>query len=348
MLQVSSSMSAKLYSMEECLSDFKILVIGGAGYVGSHFCLHAQDQGIDVDILDNLSKGHRAALRCSNFHELDLGNFDNILEHFSTHSYDTVFHFAANALVGESVSNPSLYYGNNVVAAFNLLEAMRITMHHKIVFSSSCAVYGYPCTLPMNESHPRNPVSPYGRTKLAMEWMLEDYHNAYGLKSASLRYFNAAGCEHLRGLGEDHDPESHLIPNVVKAALKQAPELVIFGKDYPTPDGTCIRDYVHVTDLAQAHISAMFKLEEEEVVQLNLGTGVGLSNLQIVEAVSRACEVELNPRFAARRLGDPSELVADASKAQKMLNWKPSRSDINSIVNEVIEWFSRNPHGYEK
>lgn len=329
------------------MSDRKILVVGGAGYVGSHFCLHAQDQGLDVDILDNLSKGHRDALRCSNFHALDIRNFDHIFSHLSKHSYDTVFHFAANALVGESVASPSLYYSNNVVAAYNLLEAMRITRHNKIVFSSSCAVYGYPCFLPMNEDHPRNPVSPYGRTKLAMEWMLEDFHTAYGLKSASLRYFNAAGCEHSRGLGEDHDPESHLIPNVVKAALKQSPELVIFGNDYPTPDGTCVRDYIHVNDLASAHISAMLKLEDEELIQLNLGTGVGISNLQIVAAVSRASKVELSPKFAPRRSGDPSELVADASRARRMLDWIPSRSDIDSIVNEVIEWFSKNPHGYK-
>lgn len=328
------------------MSVHKILVVGGAGYVGSHFCLHAQDLGIDVSVMDNLSKGHKMALRCSNFIEADLNNFQETYEHLSAANYDTIFHFAANALVGESVANPAIYYGNNIVAAYNLLEAMRLTRHDKIVFSSSCAVYGYPVTLPIGEDHPKKPVSPYGRTKLAMEWMLEDYHSAYGLKSASLRYFNAAGCEPSRGLGEDHDPESHLIPNVVKAALKQSEELVIFGNDYPTPDGTCIRDYVHVTDLATAHIAAMQELEREGLIQLNLGTGSGFSNLQIVEAVSAVSGIRLFPRYAPRRQGDPSELVADSSVARKKLKWKPSRSNIESIVNEVIEWFSKNPKGY--
>ncbi len=328
------------------MSDRKILVVGGAGYVGSHFCLYAQDLGMEVDILDNFSKGHRAALRCRKFFEVDLINFKDIFEHLSTNTYDTVFHFAANALVGESVANPSLYYSNNIIAAYNLLEAMRLTRHRKIVFSSSCAVYGYPLKLPIREDHPKNPVSPYGRTKLAMEWMLEDYHTAYGMKSASLRYFNAAGCEPRRGLGEDHDPESHLIPNVVKAALNLSPSLVIFGNDYPTKDGTCVRDYIHVMDLAKAHISAMLKLDDKELIQLNLGTGLGYSNLQIVQAVNRATKKQIVFNYAPRRPGDPAELVADASMANLDLDWKPERSDINSIVNEVVEWFSENPTGY--
>ncbi len=328
------------------MRDLRILVVGGAGYVGSHFCLHAMDAGIEVDVLDNLSKGHRSALRCSNFIEADLINFDEIHELLSLTSYGTIFHFAASALVGESVANPSMYYRNNIIAAYNLLEAMRLTRHQKMVFSSTCAVYGYPQSIPINENHPKNPISPYGRTKLAMEWMLEDYHTAYGIKSASLRYFNAAGCESGRGLGEDHEPESHLIPNVVKAALGQSPELVIFGNDYPTSDGTCIRDYIHVNDLAVAHVAAMEKLETQGLIQLNLGTGVGYSNLQIVQAVASACGHDLKPRFAARRQGDPAELVADASKAYGMLNWKPYRSDIGSIINDVIRWFSEHPAGY--
>ncbi len=330
------------------MSDIKVLVVGGAGYVGSHFCVHAQDAGLEVHVLDNLSKGHRAALRCSRFIQADLTNFDEICEHLSGVSYDTIFHFAAHALVGESMANPALYYRSNVIAAYNLLEAMRITRHEKIVFSSSCAVYGYPDKLPITEDQPRNPISPYGRTKLAMEWMLEDYHRAYGLRSASLRYFNAAGCEPSRGLGEDHDPESHLIPNVVKAALGLSGELVIFGNDYPTQDGTCIRDYIHVTDLAEAHMAAMKILDQEEFIQLNLGTGEGYSNLQIVEAVSSVIGARLEPRFGPRRPGDPDELVADSAKAWRILRWKPTRSSMQSIVTEVIEWFSKNPRGYDK
>ncbi|MDD3472710.1 MAG: UDP-glucose 4-epimerase GalE [Syntrophaceae bacterium] len=330
------------------MPNSKILVVGGAGYVGSHFCLYAQDMGLDVCVFDNLSKGHKAALRCSEFVKGDLNDFQTVSRHLSSCSYDAIFHFAADALVGESVANPSKYYKNNIIAAYNLLEAMRMTRHDRIIFSSSCAVYGYPEAIPIKETHPKNPVSPYGRTKLAMEWMLEDFHKAYGIKSASLRYFNAAGCEPSRGLGEDHSPESHLIPNVVKAALGLAKELVIFGNDYPTPDGTCIRDYIHVTDLAVAHVAAMNKLESIDFIQLNLGTGTGLSNREIVETVSNVSGVKLIPIYSARREGDPSELVAESSKAREILDWKPSRSGIESIVKEVIQWFSENPKGYSK
>jgi UDP-glucose 4-epimerase len=333
---------------DESVSGKKILVIGGAGYVGSHFCLFATRAGFTVTVLDNLSKGHRAAIRAAEFVEADLTAPHALSHHLRGVRYDGVFHFAASCLVGESVEDPAQYYRNNVVAAYNMLEALRKTGHRKVIFSSTCAVYGEPQYLPLTENHPKVPISPYGRTKLAIEWMLEDYCRAYGIRSASLRYFNAAGCEPADGLGEVHDPETHLIPNVVRYAVKLNERLVIFGNDYPTPDGTCIRDYIHVTDLADAHVKALAKLDEEPLIKLNLGTGSGLSNLEIVNAVGRAVGAVLRPEFGPRRPGDPPELVADARLAQRMLDWRPTRSNIDAIVAEVVQWQSSHPQGYEE
>ncbi|MCL5126211.1 MAG: UDP-glucose 4-epimerase GalE [Deltaproteobacteria bacterium] len=324
----------------------RVLVIGGAGYVGSHFCLFATKNGLDVTVMDNLSKGYRSALRCSEFIQADLLDYDNVLMRFSEHKYDAIFHFAANCLVGESVLDPAAYYRNNVISAYNMLEAMKATGHDKVIFSSTCAVYGYPKKLPLCEDHPKEPISPYGRTKLAIEWMLEDYNKAYGIKSARLRYFNAAGCEPDFGLGEDHRPETHLVPNVVRFALKLSDELTIFGNDYPTRDGTCIRDYIHVMDLADAHLKACARLDTVPLIRFNLGTGAGFTNLEVVDSVKRISGVNIVPKFGPRRPGDPAELVADASAAQRDLNWKPTRSDLDSIVKEVIKWFSTCPQGY--
>jgi UDP-glucose 4-epimerase len=331
---------------ESDLSGKRVLVIGGAGYVGSHFCLFASKAGFNVTFLDNLSKGHRSAVKGSDFFRADLRDPEALHGHLSRNRYDGIFHFAASCLVGESVEDPAQYYQNNVVAAYNMLEAMRKTDHQRLIFSSTCAVYGEPQSLPLKEDHPKNPISPYGRTKLAIEWMLEDYFNAYGIRSASLRYFNAAGCEPADGLGEVHSPETHLIPNVVRYAMKLAERLVIFGNDYPTFDGTCIRDYIHVTDLADAHVKALEKLDEVPVLKLNLGTGSGLSNLDIVNAVARASGTALKPEFGPRRPGDPPELVADSSLARRVLDWGPSRSSIDKIVAEVLQWQSSHPNGY--
>jgi len=323
-----------------------ILVIGGAGYVGSHFTLHAAMAGFRITVMDNLSKGHASALKGAAFIEADLLDLEGFRDHLSRNRYDAIFHFAASCLVGESVSDPAQYYRNNVIAAHNMLEAMKATDHDRLIFSSSCAVYGMPQTLPLREDHPKDPISPYGRTKLAIEWMLEDYHNAYGLRSASLRYFNAAGCEPEEGLGEDHRPETHLIPNVVQCALKLQGDLVIFGNDYPTPYGTCIRDYIHVTDLAEAHLAALRKLDDIPLITLNLGTGAGYSNLQVVDAVRKAARAELVPRMGLRRPGDPPVLVADPSEAFRILSWRPSRSDLDSIVRQALQWNQLHPMGY--
>jgi UDP-glucose 4-epimerase len=323
-----------------------ILVIGGAGYVGSHFSWYAANAGLRVTVMDNLSTGHLAAGERHNFVQIDLRDQESLQRHLSENRYQAIFHFAASCLVGESVSDPAKYYENNLLAAYNMLEALRATNHNRVVFSSSCAVYGVPEKLPLYEDHPKNPISPYGRTKLAMEWMLEDYHRAYGIRSASLRYFNAAGCEPQQGLGEDHSPETHLIPNVVRYALKSSDELVIFGDDYPTADGTCIRDYVHVTDLAEAHLKALDKLDEVGLIRLNLGTGTGFSNLQVVEAVGKILGEKLSPRFGPRRPGDPPELVADPSAAYRLLGWKASRSSLEKICSESLQWAQEHPQGY--
>lgn len=330
------------------MSNQRILVIGGAGYVGSHFTLFASKAGFRVTVMDNLSKGHRGALRGAEFFQSDLLEFEPLRLHLSENRYDGIFHFAAKCLVGESVSDPSQYYLNNVIAAYNMLEAMRYTNHDRVIFSSSCAVYGVPETLPLKEEHPKNPVSPYGKTKLTVEWMLEDYCAAYGIRSASLRYFNAAGCEPDEGLGEDHRPETHLIPNVVRHALKLQEDLVIFGNDYPTPDGTCIRDYVHVIDLADAHLKALEKLDSIPLLRLNLGTGFGFSNLEVVNAVAKVSGVSLTPEIGPRRPGDPPELVADPGEAMRLLEWRPTRSNLEAMCSEVLRWFSDYPGGYSE
>jgi UDP-glucose 4-epimerase len=323
-----------------------ILVIGGAGYVGSHFVRFAQQQGYRIAIMDNLSTGNRDSVKDADFYHGDLLDQEALRSHLETHRYHTIFHFAASCLVPESVSLPDKYYRNNVVAALNMLHAMRATDHFRLVFSSTCAVYGVPQSVPIREDHPKNPASPYGRSKQVIEWMLEDHHRAYGLRWAALRYFNAAGCEAAAGLGEDHRPETHLIPNVVRHALGRDEKLVIFGNDYPTPDGSCIRDYIHVTDLAEAHILAMKKLDDVPQIQLNLGTGEGISNLQVVEAVARITGVPLTPEIGPRRPGDPPELVADTNAAFQLLQWRPTRSNLEKIVAEVVQWMSEHPDGY--
>jgi UDP-glucose 4-epimerase len=328
------------------LSKGKILVIGGAGYVGSHFTVYSVEAGFQVTVLDNLSTGHSPAHRGANFIKADLGDREFLSQHLAENRYDAIFHFAASCLVGESVVNPALYYRNNVAAALNLLDVMRVSGHERLIFSSSCAVYGVPQRLPLREDHPKNPISPYGRTKLTIEWMLGDFGTAYGIRSASLRYFNAAGCEPNHGLGEDHRPETHLIPNVVRYALGLSNDLVVFGNDYPTPDGTCIRDYIHVTDLADAHLRALEKLDEVPIIRLNLGTGRGYSNLEVVQAVSRVAGKKLDPQIGPRRPGDPPELVADPSEAFRLLQWKPTRSDLEGVASEVVQWFKSHPEGY--
>jgi UDP-glucose 4-epimerase len=262
------------------------------------------------------------------------------------HRIDAVMHFAAFALVGESVADPALYYSNNVVATLALLETMRAAEVTRIVFSSTTATYGAPLRIPITEDEPQRPINPYGFTKLVMERALEDYHRAYGLRFAALRYFNAAGATPDGDLGEDHDPESHLIPIILQVALGQRDALTIYGDDYPTPDGTCIRDYVHVDDLGDAHVKALDLLESTSRVQLNLGTGRGHSVREVLDACRRVTGHPIPSRAGERRPGDPPELVADSRRARSELGWEPHYVEIDSIVETAWNWHCRHPRGF--
>ncbi len=324
----------------------KILVAGGAGYIGSHAVRYLRRAGHEVWVYDNLSRGHRQAVPAECLIEGELEDRGRVAEVLRDKQIEAVMHFAAFALVGESVSDPALYYRNNVVAAISLAEAMRDAGVRKIVFSSTTATYGEPEKQPINEETRQDPINPYGFTKLVFEHVLADYARAYQWGYAALRYFNAAGAAPEGDLGEDHDPESHLIPIVLQVALGQRDEIVIFGDDYATPDGTCIRDYVHVQDLADAHLKALEKLQPGEGLHLNLGTGRGQSVRQVVEACRRVTGHPIPERMGTRRPGDPPELVADASRAAEVLGWEPQYRDIESIVETAWKWHSTHPRGY--
>lgn len=316
-----------------------ILVTGGAGYIGSHTCKFLHGRGYTPVVLDNLVYGHRSAVKWGPFIEGDIHDQDVLDRIFSEYSPAAVIHFAAFAYVGESMLAPGKYYRNNVAGTLSLLESMRRHGCHRIVFSSSCATYGLPETLPLSESHPLRPISPYGRSKLMVEEILRDYDSAHGLKFVSLRYFNAAGADLAGELGEDHAPETHLIPLAVAAALGTQPELQIFGTDYPTEDGTAVRDFVHVTDLAAAHVQALEFLEQQETSQaINLGTGRGYSVREIIREVERSGGREVPFVRRERRAGDPPVLVADAAKAGRLLGWRPTRSDLPTIISSAWKW----------
>lgn len=319
-----------------------ILVAGGAGYIGSHMVKMLCEAGHDVVTLDNLSTGHRDAVLGGAFVHADLLDKPGLAAAFARHRVDVVMHFASCCYVGESVEHPRLYYRNNVVAAINLLDVMLDTGVHKLVFSSSCATYGLPETETISESHPRCPVNPYGRTKLVVEQILADYAHAYGLRSVSLRYFNAAGSDPEAQLGERHEPETHLIPLALEEAVRvrlggdpAATRLRIYGDDYATPDGTCIRDYVHVHDLCRAHLVAAERLASERCAgaeAYNLGTGRGFSVRSVIDACARVSEASIRYQVVARRPGDPPALVADARKAERVLGWKPQFVDLEPII----------------
>jgi UDP-glucose 4-epimerase len=323
-----------------------ILVTGGAGYVGSHVGCLLSATGHEIWNYDNLSRGHRAAVPEGRLIEGDVGDTAHVVAAIKDKKIDAVMHFAAFALVGESVETPHIYYRNNVIAALNLLEAVRQTNVNKFVFSSTTATYGEPATMPITEDERQEPINPYGFSKLVMEKALGDYAQAYGLGYAALRYFNAAGASPDGDIGEDHDPESHLIPIVLQVALGQRDSISIFGDDYPTPDGTCIRDYIHVNDLGTAHLKSLERLEPGRGLQLNLGTGQGHSVREVIEACRRVTGHEIPELIAARRPGDPPELVADSSKAQELLDWKPEFTTIESIVETAWKWHRTHPGGY--
>lgn len=324
----------------------KILVVGGAGYVGSHTVRTLARNGYDVWVYDNLCRGHRQAIPADRLIVGELSDRAKLQSVFREHRIDAVMHFAAFALVGESVANPAIYYQNNIAATLELLEAMRAASVWRIVFSSTTATYGQPDKMPITESMLQLPINPYGFSKLVIEHALTDYANAYGFGCAALRYFNAAGASPEGDIGEDHDPESHLIPLILQTALGQRDDIGIFGDDYPTPDGTCIRDYIHVDDLADAHLKALALLEPSSNLQLNLGTGKGQSVKAVIEACRRVTGRSISARHEPRRSGDPAELVADSSLAQKVLGWTPEYMDIEATIETAWRWHKSHPRGY--
>ena len=324
----------------------KVLVIGGAGYVGSHTVRKLVRSGHEVVVYDNLSRGHRQSVPDGIFVKGELSDREALQRVLVQYGIEAVMHFAAFALVGESVAQPAMYYQNNVSAPLELLEAMRAEKVWRIVSSSTTATYGQPEKIPIAETAPQLPINPYGFTKLVFEHALSDYAHAYGFGCAALRYFNAAGASPDGDIGEDHDPESHLIPLVLQTALGQRERIDIFGDDYPTPDGTCIRDYIHVDDLADAHLRALDLLEPSTNLQLNLGTGSGQSVQQIIEACRRITGHSIPASVEQRRPGDPAELVADSSLAQRVLGWTPQYTDVDGIVATAWKWHRAHPRGY--
>ena len=319
-----------------------ILIVGGAGYIGSHTAKLVADSGHRPVVFDNLVYGHRAAVKWGPLVEGDLADPAAIRRALSEHDVKAVIHFAAYAYVGESMTDPGKYFRNNVAGTINLLDAMVAAGVRDLVFSSTCATYGEPREVPISESHPQNPVNAYGETKLAVERMLRWYGQAHGLRYAALRYFNAAGADPDGAVGEDHDPETHLIPLAIAAAHGRGGPLSIFGTDYPTPDGTAIRDYIHVLDLAEAHLLALAKLAEGTTsLHLNLGTGRGSSVREVITSVAKATGRAVPVREVGRRAGDPPVLVADARQAGERLGWKPRYPDLDTIVAHAVRWHAR-------
>ncbi len=324
-----------------------ILVTGGAGYIGSHVVKELLQQGHKPIVFDNLQTGHRKAIKNALFIEEDLSDQKELEETFRANSIDAVMHFAADCLVGESVQKPLKYFNNNVKNSLQLIETMKAFCVRKIVFSSSAAVYGEPKEIPISEGHPCAPTNPYGETKWIFEKVLRVFHDAGKLDYISLRYFNAAGADSGGQMGEDHSEETHLIPLVIKAAL-DGTSVPVFGTDYDTPDGTCIRDYIHVTDLAHAHILALRKLNQPGFsATYNLGNGNGYSVRQAIETVKKVTGIKVATIDSPRRSGDPARLVASSQKIRKELGWVPGYPDLETIVKTAYDWHRGHPKGYD-
>lgn len=320
------------------MSVLRVLVIGGAGYIGSHMVKMLGQQGCRVTTLDDLSSGHRDAVLCGDFVQ---GNFGDraVLDAVLSHGFDAVMHFASFIQVGESVQQPDKYYRNNVTYTLGLLDAMRAHGVNKFIFSSTAATFGEPQYTPIDERHPQQPINPYGRTKLMVEQALADYDKAYGFKSVCLRYFNAAGADPEGQLGERHDPETHLIPLILQAASGRRPHISVFGQDYDTPDGTCIRDYIHINDLCSAHWLALQSLMSGQGSQAyNLGNGNGFSVQEVIDAAKQVTGRHIPVQYAPRRAGDPARLVADATQARQKLGWQPQYADLATIVQYAWAW----------
>jgi UDP-arabinose 4-epimerase len=319
-----------------------IFVTGGAGYIGSHVCKQLSKEGYCPVTFDNLSRGNRNAVKWG---PLEIGHLDDtqkIINLFQKYNPMAVVHLAAYAYVGESVERPDLYYRNNVVGTLSLLDAMKSVALKKIVFSSSCAVYGNPKNIPIDEEYSRQPENPYGETKFMVEQILEDYCRSFELESVSLRYFNAAGADPEADIGEDHDPEPHLIPRAIKAALGEIEKIEIFGSDYDTRDGTAVRDYIHVSDLAVGHLASInYLLDNGSTTALNLGNERGYSVREILACVESVTGNKVPIKEASRRQGDPAELIANSSKARNLIAWNPQLSDIETIISTAVKWQQR-------
>ena len=316
-----------------------ILVCGGAGYIGSHMARWLALRGSKVTVLDNLSTGHREAVQWGELIEADVLDPSSLEQAFNGRRFDAVMHFCARSLVGESVAEPYAYYANNVTGTLNLLDAMRRHGVTRLVFSSTAAVFGQPVADRIDEDHPRQPINPYGASKLMVERILADAASAYGLRSVALRYFNAAGASADASIGESHQPETHLIPNVLRAALGTGPALKVFGDDYPTPDGTCVRDYVHVEDLAQAHELALGYLDANPGAHaFNLGNGQGFSVREVIAAAAAVSGRPIAHAIEPRRPGDPSVLVASSAKARGQLGWRPVYTRLEPIIESALHW----------
>jgi UDP-glucose 4-epimerase len=324
----------------------RVLVSGGAGYIGSNMTAMLSAEGLEPVVFDNLSKGHRSAVGPAEFVHGDLADYDLLVETLTKYQIEAVMHFAAFIEVAESVKEPLKYYHNNVSCTRNLLSAMEAAGIDKLVFSSTAAVYGMPDKVPVTEDSPKKPINPYGQTKLAAERMCH-YQNRTGkLRYASLRYFNACGAGANATLGEDHRPESHLIPLIIQAAMGKNSQVNIYGTDYPTPDGTCIRDYIHIEDLCRAHLLALEKLDHNNELIYNLGNGEGYSVKEVIETVKKVSGKDFKVVEAGRRQGDPPILTSDAAKAKTELGWKIRFPELEKIIATSWQWHNKNPDGY--
>jgi UDP-glucose 4-epimerase len=324
-----------------------ICVIGGAGYIGSHAVKLLVQKGHNVTCIDNLSNGHPSAVdKKAAFFVADLANTFQIIDIFQKQKIDAVMHFAASAYVGESVADPRKYYRNNVSNTVSMLDAMHACNIKKLVFSSTCATYGIPEKMPMTEDMPQRPINPYGDSKLMVEHILKDVAKAEGLAFAAPRYFNVAGCAPDGSIGEDHKPETHIIPVLLNVVLGKKDHMDLYGTDYPTRDGTCVRDYIHVWDLVEAHLALLEALQPGKGLFYNLGVGRGYSNREIIDAVQRVTGKTIPIQEAPRRAGDPPELYALPAKIEKELGWKARFTNLDEIVRTAWTWFQKNPHGY--
>lgn len=319
-----------------------ILIVGGAGYIGSHINKELNKAGYKTVVFDNLSKGYKQAVKWGELFEGDLSDINQIREVFKKYPIEAVMHFAAFIEVGESVKDPQKYYQNNLKNTLNLLQVMLENDVKKIIFSSTAAIFGNPEYTPIDEKHPQNPINPYGQAKLMVEKVLNDYDVAYGLKHVALRYFNACGADVDGEIGECHNPESHLIPLILDAAIGKREDIKIFGTDYETEDGTCVRDYVHVTDLASAHVLALkHLLEGNESEKFNLGNGIGFSVRQVIDAVKEVTGKDFKVTESERRPGDPAVLVASSAKIKEKLGWNPVYADIKTIIDSAWKWHQK-------